>query len=229
MSPDLAGSVIALSSSPSNDLGRLGFPRAEYDRILFDLCARCVRAGGRLLYGGDLQEGSVTAQMYEYVVKAYGAEPGARREKPFVHLLPLSEFRRASFAHLQEIQVNFGAFVETRVIVDEDRHVVLGRRGSALLAREVGGATKAILDDASFRQFADTLPVLDEPTALTAMRRTASLLVAARVVIGGKRGDLGVANEADRFAGAIPGIYEESGAGRTEADGHPRDLWWRRA
>ncbi len=210
MSPDLAGRVVALSTSPSNDLGRLGFPRAEYDRILFDLSARCVRAGGRLLYGGHLREGSVTAQIYEYVAKAYGTGPGVRREKPLVHLLSQSEFRRASFAHLHEMQVNFGAFVETRVIVDDDRHLVLGRRATALLARERGGAAKAILDDASFRRFADALPALDEPTALTAMRRVASHLVAARVVIGGKRGDLGAANEADRFAGVMPGIYEET-------------------
>lgn len=210
MSADLAGRVVALSSSTANDLGRLGFPRAEYDRILFDLCARCLRSGGRLLYGGHLREGSVTAQMYEYVAKVYGAEPGAGREKPFVHLLPQSEFRPASFARLHEMQVNFGAFVETRLIVDEGRQVVLGRRGDALLVREAVGAAKALPDDASFRQFADSLPAVDEPTALTVMRRAASRLVAAIVVIGGKRGDLGVVNEADRFGGVMPGIYEET-------------------
>ena len=58
--------------------------------------------------------------------------------------------------------------------------------------------------------FGKKLPQLKEAEALTAMREASLVLTSARVVIGGKRGDLGVAGDADRYSGKMPGIYEEA-------------------
>jgi hypothetical protein len=212
---DLDGRVVALSTSPPNDAGRLGFPASEYDRVVFNLCARVMRARGRILYGGHLREGSLTAQMYEYVAKAYAPPPtsdGPDPPKPFVHLLPLSEFRKVNFARLRDAQTNFGSFVETRIVLAADRYVSLGRRSGALLAREGAGGDREtmISGQKQLLAFGKKLSQLTEAEALTAMREASLVLTAARIVIGGKRGDLGVAGDADRYSGKMPGIYEEA-------------------
>ena len=210
---ELGDRIIALSASPPNDIGRLGFPTTEFDRIVFDLCARIVRYGGRVLYGGHLREGSLTAQMYEYAAKAYAPQSlvdEADRLKPFLHLLPLCEFRRTNFARLRESQTNFGSFVETRLVLSDDRHATLGRRHNAIVTREGDKAETTISKQTQLVAFAKTLPKIDEKSALTAMRVAASRLVGARIVIGGKRGDLGASSYADRFDGEMPGVYEET-------------------
>ena len=51
---------------------------------------------------------------------------------------------------------------------------------------------------------------LPEDLALTFMRQQSQRLAEGRVVFGGKRGDKGVADNADRYAGKMSGIYEET-------------------
>ena len=46
--------------------------------------------------------------------------------------------------------------------------------------------------------------------SLTTMRLAQGELVNARICFGGKRGDLGVPTERDRFHGTMPGLYEET-------------------
>jgi hypothetical protein len=202
--------------SPPAGLARLGFPESEFDRVMFELCMRIIRAGGRVLYGGHLREGSRTSRMFEFLASAYATgvlKDGPSRDKPCLHLLPLSEFRRVSVARLLDDQKSFGSFLETRVVLGGDEFVTFSRRSDAVLARRNGdkpdrGERLASADDLS--KFLSALPELPEPRALSLMRDAARRLTAARIVLGGKRGDLGVEGGADRFAGSIPGIYEEA-------------------
>lgn len=215
---NLQGRIVAFSMSPSNDLGRLGFPPTEFDRVVFNLCMRVIRAQGRILYGGHLEDNSLTARMFEFAASAY--LPGSVRAradtpkppKPFLHLLPSSEFKRASFARLYDIQNRFGSFLETRLIADEEKHFTLSRRDATLMFRDVAKEGERFFVDApeELALFASGLPTLTEAQSLTAMRQAARQLTAARIVLGGKRGDLGVSGERDRFHGAMPGIYEET-------------------
>jgi hypothetical protein len=212
--PTLQGRVVAFSMSPSNDLARLGFPPAEFDRVVFNLCMRVIRANGRILYGGHLQDDSLTARMFEFAASAYvpgGLRGNAEAPKPFLHLLPASEFKRSSFTRLYDIQNRFGSFLETRIIADDDKHLVLSKRADRLMFRDLEkGEGSAVGTAADLASFSSELPKLEGPQALTAMRNAAQRLTAARIVLGGKRGDLGVPGERDRFHGAMPGIYEET-------------------
>jgi hypothetical protein len=216
--PNLQGRVVAFSMSAPNDLARLGFPSAEFDRVVFNLCMRVVRAEGRILYGGHLGDDSLTARMFEYTASAYvpgnirARAEGPKPPKPFLHLLPLSEFRRSSFARLYDIQSRFGSFLETRLITDDDKYFTLSRRTEKLMFRDPESNEGASLvgTPEDLAAFSSTLPARAPPEALTAMRAAARKLTRARIVLGGKRGDLGVAGGRDRFEGAMPGIYEET-------------------
>ena len=210
--PNLANRVVALSMSPSNDLARLGFPPREFDRIVFHLCMRVIRARGRILYGGHLQDNSLTARMFEFTAGAY--VPGSLLErgdapKPFLHLLPLSEFGAAHFARLYEYQEKFGSFLETRIITSENDHIALVRRGEKLVFRSNAQEWRVTTPE-ELKAFSAQLPRLDAPAALTAMRANAHKLTDVRIVLGGKRGDLGYADGRDHFHGSMPGIYEEA-------------------
>ena len=63
----LDGNVVALSMSPPNDLGRLGYPPPEFDRLTFEFVLQILRSGGRVLYGGHIHEGSLALKMFEYL------------------------------------------------------------------------------------------------------------------------------------------------------------------
>jgi len=215
VAPNLDGGVVALSTSPPADLGRLGFPEAEFGRVVFNLCMRIVRTRGRILYGGHLQEGSLTASMFEFVASAYVPNTLSNRgeiPRPFLHLLPLSEFKRTPFARVRDVQQRFGSFLETRVILNAREYASVSSRSGELLIRfgGAGGNEVKIAGPDEFTRFSSGLPLHDQQSALTAMRDAAQKLTGARVVLGGKRGDLGVPGDADRFFGVMPGIYEEA-------------------
>ena len=50
----LEGRMIAISIGDAPDRGRLGYPQREVDRVLLSVCTALVRAGARIVYGGNL-------------------------------------------------------------------------------------------------------------------------------------------------------------------------------
>lgn len=221
--PSLSGKVIALSMSPPNDLIRLGYPMSEFDRLVFELALHIVRAGGKVLYGGHLRDGSLTVAMFEHIAGAYGTLPEADDgERPFLHFLPFNEFRDTPFPRLVELLARFRSFVETRVILPGDGSfrprvkrllddAVEG--GQGLEIRPIARPRDALLitGQSGLAGFAGLQEAASDADYLSLMRQ-AQAAVDGRIVLGGKRGDGGVADDADRYSGAMPGICEEVNA-----------------
>jgi hypothetical protein len=215
--------MIGLSMSPPNDLIRLGYPKREFERLVFELVLRIVRAGGRVCYGGHLRPESLLVEIVDHLAGAYASESApALTAKPLLHLLPLSELRKTPFDRLASLLVQFRPFAETRVPLSATDHLHLnvgralaeGGAGEeiAVVRLQHGDNGKSItlrnqneLDEhlAAFASVADA-------EALRIMREAVALVVDVRIVFGGKRGDLGVADGADAFGGNMPGIYEEA-------------------
>ena len=211
----LGGRVVALSMSPANDLARLGYPPREFEQIAFELALRVVRAGGRVSHGGHLQEGSLLVETVDYLAATYRVEAGA--DKPLLHLLAQSELASTSFARLAGSLARLRAFAETIVPLAGGGSLGLsGRRSTdesgaavdTVTVRRDGGPAETVRSQAELDALAGSLPAATVPGALRAMREAQVRLSAARIAIGGRRGDLGTANDA--FSGAMPGIYEEA-------------------
>jgi hypothetical protein len=219
-SPSLAGRVVALSMSPSNDLGRLGYPPREFEQLAFTLALRIVRAGGRIGYGGHLQPGSMLVDMVEHLAATYcTAELRAGEEKPLLHLLAQSELASTRFAQLAPALAGIRLFADTRVPLVDGQYLALSARrdleaddgaGAVLKVKRGDGAVEVVRSQQELEALAASLPVATVPQALQTMREAQAQVAAARVVIGGRRGDLGVAANKDVFGGAMPGIYEET-------------------
>ena len=215
--PGLDGAVVALSLSPANDLARLGYHAREFDSLTFELALQIVRRGGRVLYGGHLHENGLALPIFEHVAAAYGSG-AARRDaaapKPVLSFLAAKELGKTPFDRLVGVLERTQGFVEMQIHIAPQRHVVPFTRqdresGQATLTMtERGRAPVTLADQAALDAFVAAEVAVSEAEALTLMRQAAAGLAQARIVLGGRRGDLGIA-AADRFNGAIPGIYEE--------------------
>lgn len=212
--------VIALSMSPSNDLERLGYPEREFDRLVFELVMQILRSRGRVLYGGHLGKGGLTVRIFEHLAEAYAGGFGAdaeTSERPILNLLPQNEFARTPFASLLAIIQNFCSFAEFRIVLKPDwivRVITIpqadgDQRALKLLA--IGATAKPIVlsSQSEFGAFAKEVCTAPPEASLEMMRRYSSEIASGRIVVGGKRGDLGVADGKDRYDGKMPGIYEE--------------------
>ncbi len=208
----ICNNVFALSCSPPADIGRLGMPAREFEHLVFEFAMRIVRFQGRVLYGGNLQVGGLTGQIFDHLAGAYTnglwRRDGAAR--PFMHLLAVSELRQTPFERLQETLRAFGSFVEIRVVLDVDRTPLLGLAGNGLMLLPPAPERMQLVPDAAaYGGFLSTLPSTSVADALSVMRQAVERLADGRIVAGGKRGDLGVVNNADRYSGKMPGIAEE--------------------
>jgi hypothetical protein len=219
----LGGAIVSLSVSPPHDLGRLGYLRREFDGLVFELALHVIRQGGRVLYGGHLQPGGTTALIFEHLAAAYASGAAVRspdRPRPVLNLLAATELRKTPFARLAETLAAVQGFVELRVVLSAGRCLRAYVRddgnpgGPALSLAEPGRTPVRLTDQKALDEFTASNVTLDEAAALSAMRGTASTLERARVVAGGRRGDLGASastapGQSDRFGGTMPGIYEE--------------------
>jgi hypothetical protein len=208
--PDLGGRVVAISYSPPYDLRRLGFPDREIDRIVEALCMRIIIGKGRVLYGGHLEPGNVTARMYEFVAAAYAPMAKAGEPKPFLHFLPRGNLDSTPYGELAHELSAFGSFVEMRVEMSRAERVNLIERNGRIEARGAGGRIEKFNDQAALHRYIEARRSEGPERGLTLMRDAQNEIAAARIVIGGKRGDLGVPGDADRFSNEMPGIYEET-------------------
>ena len=222
--PGLDGAVLALSLSPPNDLEQLGYLRREVAGLTFELALQIIRWGGRVLYGGHLRSGGATELMFEHLAGAYASGAVGRSPdgpRPVLNLLSATELHKTPFARLVEILRDVQSFVEFRVVLAEGawRRAFVrddGEAGAPTLTLAAPDGTFDVLrDEAELAAFAAAHAAMPEADALTAMRAENAALAAARIVLGGRRGDLGVTgvegsrDSPDRFAGTAPGIYEE--------------------
>ena len=84
----LEGRMIAISIGDAPDRGRLGYPQREVDRVLLSVCTALVRAGARIVYGGNLDPAGFTFKIFRHLSEAYAVR---RSTPPFVHVVPEPE------------------------------------------------------------------------------------------------------------------------------------------
>ncbi|MDB5595662.1 MAG: hypothetical protein JWM36_2623 [Hyphomicrobiales bacterium] len=198
----LEGRMVALSISAAPDRAKLGFPAREIDRALMSICMELVRAGGQILYAGDLRPTGYTFKVFRHLAGAYAGEDHV----PFTHLLPEPVLRRTSFAELKAALKERRGTAKTLLHIGDD---LLPARwsGDGLLVGE-RFARMEIGDSGEYDSWLAALPSVDPVHGHSAARRAAARIADARVAIGGKMGI--IANPDDRYEGAMPGIIEEA-------------------
>lgn len=216
----LEGRVIGLSLGTPPDIRRLGLADNEPDILTYELVHNILRRGGRILYGGHLEPGGFTLQMFDRVAGAYRPDDTATN-KPVLHLLPVSEARKMSLRILAARVAAYSQFVETRIYVAKRNYFSLSATEAStsdggkeepdfdLVVREdqnLLGRGTLIRSDAELLAWLPNKAEMSDEAALYIMRIANSELAEARIAIGGNRGDLGSGRP---FGGTMPGIYEE--------------------
>ncbi|WP_115855642.1 hypothetical protein [Kushneria indalinina] len=198
----LKGKSVALSVSDAPDRARLGLPAREVDRALFSICTVLVRAGAKIVYGGNLDPDGLTFGMFRHLAGAYVADGTV----PFVHIIPEPVLRKASFDELISALREGASVVETQAHID-GALVPLRSVEDGLRAGK-GATSIRIQSEGEFNSWLDTKPRLDDPSAFSAARKAMTDISDARVVLGGKMGLLDDPN--DMYQGDMPGIVEEA-------------------
>lgn len=157
----LEGQCIAVSVSESEDLARLGLVETHF-RLALGEIARCVlTAGGKLAYGGHLDEGGYTAFLVRELQRF------SRRDRPLKICLAWQEHRKMSLEDLAKKERELGLLAEM-ICLDADGNEIdrSANRGSA------------------------AEPILDKELhakSLTALRRYMARTTQGRILLGGKR------------------------------------------
>ena len=92
----LEGRMIAISIGDAPDRGRLGYPQREVDRVLLSVCTALVRAGARIVYGGNLDPAGFTFKNLPSSVRGVcgsQVDPSLRARRAGARA-PAGEFRR---------------------------------------------------------------------------------------------------------------------------------------
>lgn len=198
LDPDaLAGVQIALSASESPDLQRLGLLDIHFRLALAETARSVLVGGGRLAYGGHLDDDGYTAFMIRELHRY------SRRDGPLSVYLAWSEHRRMELASLTKQEEDLGMFGEI-ICLDPDGAVVAPSAGR-------GAGPEATIDSAVVEQ------------SLSSMRRHLAAKCQGILVIGGKRegfqGQLpGVLEEVLLFIKQGKPVYPAAGFGGTTFD-----------
>jgi hypothetical protein len=167
-----------------------------------------VRAGARIVYGGNLDRAGFTFKIFRHLAEAYAVRG---RKPPFVHIVPEPVLRKADFDDFSAILKEGRGIVETKVALADESTITLKpqeREGKAgvLAAPGSGGAIKIEAQEALQALLG---PRASKPSeAFSAARRVMAKLTVGRVVMGGK---MGLKERLDdQYEGAMPGIMEET-------------------
>lgn len=144
----LAGQLIGISISDSEDLARRGFLPLHVDRALAEVATHLAATGARIGYGGHLEAGGFTHKLFRAVSELYGRREIATPTPPCVHYLAFPLWRRLPPAQLLDHVRAMGGATEV-VLVGLDGHASSLR----LLDDETSGSAPAI-------RFATRLPRL---------------------------------------------------------------------
>ena len=117
----LAGRVVGISISESEDLRRRGFLPLHIDRALAEVVTLVAAAGARIGYGGHLDPGGFTHKLFQAVAGLYGRREIATPAPPCIHYLAFPLWRASSPAQLLEYVQALGGAVEV-VLVGLDGH-----------------------------------------------------------------------------------------------------------
>ena len=150
----LAGQVVGISISDSEDLGRRGFLPLHIDRALAEVATLVAAAGARIGYGGHLEAGGFTHKLFRAVSELYGRSEIATPAPPCIHYLAFPLWSRLPPAQLLDHVRALGGAIEV-VLVGPDGHAL----GLRVLHDDSGDSGPAI-------RLATRLPrLLDGPDA----------------------------------------------------------------
>lgn len=194
----LRGRLVAISISDGPDRARLGFPQREIDRALLSLCTALVRAGARVAYGGNLDPNGYTFKIFRHLAAAYAGS----REAPFHHFVPDPVLRQTRYGDFVAALREGSGTVKTEV----------WRSGEFVPARAGGGGIRlgdeVVSNDTEWAAWLSRQSLRDLAEAYTAARRSVTVRVDARVMLGGKMGV--IADRRDAYLGSMPGVAEEA-------------------
>jgi len=199
---------VAISISNAPDLNRLGYPQREVDRVLLAVCTALVRAGARIVYGGNLDPNGFTFKIFRHLAEAYAVRgPKA----PFLHIVPEPVLRRANFDDFTAMLKESRGIVETNVAFADESIITLkaheeGSKVGVLAAPLSGGGIKIDSQEALEAWLGS--PRAKPSNAYSAARRAMARLTVGRVVMGGKMGLK--ERPDDRYEGVMPGVIEEA-------------------
>ena len=196
--------LIAVSIGDAPDRMKLGFPEREVDRVLFAVCAALIRGGYAILYAGNLAPGGYTMKMLSHLAGTYGA----RGVTPFTNIVPEPVVRALSFDALMAMLRAARSMAGIELAVDGRAHPVRIQDGGLLVRDAEGGHAKLGSQDA-LAAWLSAFPELSLEQGYTAARHIVTARMQARVAMGGRMG-IKALRDADRYAGAAPGIAEEA-------------------
>lgn len=202
----LTNRLVAISISNAPDLNRLGYPQREVDRVLLSVCTALVRAGARIVYGGNLDPAGFTFKIFRHLAEAYAVRGP---EAPFIHIVPEPVLRRVNFDDFTAMLREARGIVETNIAFADERMVALKAQDEdvrVLAGPSLGGDIK-IQSHEALRDWLGP-PGATPSEAYSAARRTMARMTVGRVVMGGK---MGLKDRPDdRYEGAMPGVIEEA-------------------
>ena len=83
----LAGQIIGISISDSEDLRRYGFLPVHIDRAMAEIATLAAASGARIGYGGDLRPDGFTYKLFHAISELYGAKSIGTLTPPCIHYL----------------------------------------------------------------------------------------------------------------------------------------------
>ena len=83
----LAGQIVGISISDSEDLRRYGFLPVHIDRAMAEIATLAAASGARIGYGGDLRPDGFTYKLFRAISELYGAEEIGTLIPPCIHYL----------------------------------------------------------------------------------------------------------------------------------------------
>jgi hypothetical protein len=203
----LKNRLVAISISNAPDLNRLGYPQREVDRVLLSVCTALVRAGARIVYGGNLDPAGFTFKIFRHLAEAYAVRGP---EAPFVHIVPEPVLRRVNFDDFTSMLREARGIVETNIAFANERVIALKAQDGEVRVLAAGPSPEAGINIQSQEALRDWLGPQDaKPSdAYSATRRAMARMTVGRVVMGGKMGLKAQPN--DRYEGAMPGVIQEA-------------------
>jgi Fe-Mn family superoxide dismutase len=213
----LEGRMIAVSIGDAPDRGRLGYPQREVDRVLLSVCTALVRAGARIVYGGNLDPAGFTFKIFRHLSEAYAVR---RSSAPFVHVVPEPVLRRTNFEDLASMLKEARGTVETTIAFANERVARLtgeddeSLRGNDNIGRPAITAVDPVSNSDTRIDSQESLEHwlgqarANPADVYSSARRIMTRMVTGRVVMGGR---MGVLNQpGDHYEGRMPGILEEA-------------------
>ena len=176
----LSQMAIAISISESDDLAVLGLAEEHLRDAMTEISRHLLAMGARLVYGGDLRDNGFTKLLFELVARhRRDADVGDTRPAVSNYLpWPVHSMKSKDYlAGLQDDLEGLGVLY----CLDRDGRPVVPNSDAVAAAPD----------------FSDE----DWAESLTAMRRTQTDAIHARVVLGGR---------VTKFKGRMPGIAEET-------------------